>query len=163
MVISSALIRDFNLTMLHYCQGINVNMAYVLMNYQDLSKENFLLGKGLLMLTALSMLCMTLFEVWTYVSIFKQRKLTNQNVTKLLTLETINRRQRSSTITLGGQMLVSFAEILTDIGIFVRIFFAEETTFMLVPQLIGIQAAIISLFQIIAAPEIRRYLASFFE
>ena len=138
-------------------------MQAVLITYRGIPAQDFMLGRILQMLLVFGILGMTLCEIGFYISIFKQRKNSNENVRSMLTLEAINSRHRNNVITFGGQILVSIAEITTDFLVIFRRFFIAQSSSILLPQIIGIQVAIVSLFTIVASPEIRRFLTGLFQ
>ena len=139
----------------------NILAAAILSEYNQSEPEfsyNYALSNQLLSLLILFLVSLVVLEFSCYIFIYKECRNNARNMSGILSLDIVKKGIRTSMISFGGQVLIFASETLTQLFIILRLNFLKKDTFSYLPQLLALQLAVVSVFQIIAAPEIRRYL-----
>ncbi len=144
-----------------FCRGYTTKMAHVLMKQSEEQKEN---GKHLLHSSILFCQAFVILEFVFYVVLFFSLREKNKSFFKIVQQDVLEKRAKKNTITFTGQAITFIVEVTYIILMQLLIQFGKVGGFFepgILPCCMMAAMAIITSSQILASPELRRFIQGY--
>lgn len=143
-----------------FASGCSMEMGYILREATGQSMSDINFGVRLIFSVNLIAQCFIIFELCCYISIYVTVYKSDEKHKSVLSKETLSYRKKKNAITLSGQVASFVIETTLSSVVTLLLQFNPFPGFMeepLFPILAFISSAVVSLFQILTSPELKRH------